>query len=315
MGFIAQGTESETELINTLGYNNMSSTYTYTLSSLLLLYVLLMTIIKRISPFNFRNFAFTLNHLGLFIAVFSASLGSGDLIRLDMYLEEEQATWKAYDKDKNEYNLGFALYLKDFKIEEYEPKLAIIDLHKEEVIHLEGKNIYHINDSVQGVIQGIQFKVEHYYYESGLIGNRFAPVNEPGAVPSANITFYNESDTVNGWVSCGNFMYPAISVKFNDDYAFHMLPPQIKKYTSEILYDNRNEEQGEFLLEVNKPYTINGWKIYQVSYDEGLGKWSTKSQLELIKDPWLPVVYIGIFLMIAGAILLFWSGNKYINEK
>ena len=52
-----------------------------------------------------------------------------------------------------------------------------------------------------------------------------------------------------------------------------------------------------------------GWKMYQLSYDERFGKYSTTSTIEFVKDPWLPVVYLGVFMMIGGAIYLFFIGN------
>lgn len=44
-----------------------------------------------------------------------------------------------------------------------------------------------------------------------------------------------------------------------------------------------------------------------MSYDETKGKWSRMSVFELVRDPWLPIVYTGILMMIAGAIGLFLS--------
>ena len=54
-------------------------------------------------------------------------------------------------------------------------------------------------------------------------------------------------------------------------------------------------------IEVNRPMEIEGWKIYQLSYDETKGRWSDISVFELVRDPWLPVVYTGIIMMMAGA--------------
>jgi len=61
---------------------------------------------------------------------------------------------------------------------------------------------------------------------------------------------------------------------------------------------------------VNKPAKVKGWEIYQVGYDDQLGRWSDTSVIEFVRDPWLPFVYTGIFMMIAGAITLFWSGRN-----
>ena len=46
-----------------------------------------------------------------------------------------------------------------------------------------------------------------------------------------------------------------------------------------------------------------------------MGKWSNLSVLELVKDPWLPLIYIGIFMMIAGAFYMFWMGNKITKNQ
>ena len=55
-------------------------------------------------------------------------------------------------------------------------------------------------------------------------------------------------------------------------------------------------------IRVNKPLSVHGWKIYQYSYDEAKGGMSDISIFELVRDPWLPYVYCGIFMMLTGAI-------------
>ena len=70
----------------------------------------------------------------------------------------------------------------------------------------------------------------------------------------------------------------------------------------------------EGTIEVNRPMEIEGWKIYQLSYDETKGRWSDISVFELVRDPWLPVVYTGIIMMMAGAICLFVSAQKRKEE-
>jgi len=63
-------------------------------------------------------------------------------------------------------------------------------------------------------------------------------------------------------------------------------------------------------LEVNKPVNFKGWKIYQMGYDEQSGKFSTLSLIEAIRDPWLPAVYLGFFMILAANALFFWNGIK-----
>lgn len=79
-----------------------------------------------------------------------------------------------------------------------------------------------------------------------------------------------------------------------------------KRYASNINIYQRNGEKHENVeIEVNKPYSVDGWMIYQYGYDEQMGKQSMLSTLELVRDPWLPFAYIGIYMLLAGAVLLF----------
>ena len=63
-------------------------------------------------------------------------------------------------------------------------------------------------------------------------------------------------------------------------------------------------------IEVNKPFFHKGWYLYQTGYDEKQGRWSNLSIIEAVKDPWLYVVYTGIYMLIAGSVFLFWQGKK-----
>jgi hypothetical protein len=45
-----------------------------------------------------------------------------------------------------------------------------------------------------------------------------------------------------------------------------------------------------------------------------MGAMSDTSILELVSDPWLPYVYVGIYMMLLGAVCMFVLGGK-INRK
>ncbi|MBF0963777.1 MAG: hypothetical protein HXK17_00250, partial [Alloprevotella sp.] len=72
----------------------------------------------------------------------------------------------------------------------------------------------------------------------------------------------------------------------------------------------KSQEHIVATVEVNKPVKVDGWMIYQLSYDESMGRWSESSTFELVKDPWLPAVYVGVYLLLAGAILIFIVAQK-----
>ena len=41
-----------------------------------------------------------------------------------------------------------------------------------------------------------------------------------------------------------------------------------------------------------------------------MGKWSNVSVFELVRDPWLHAVYVGIYLLIIGAVGMFLTAGK-----
>ena len=76
-------------------------------------------------------------------------------------------------------------------------------------------------------------------------------------------------------------------------------------YLSDVTVYTKSGITVRDTIRVNKPLSVRGWKIYQYSYDEAKGGMSDISILELVRDPWLPYVYLGIFMMLAGAVSLF----------
>ena len=77
-----------------------------------------------------------------------------------------------------------------------------------------------------------------------------------------------------------------------------------KRYASEIQILTKSGKNIETTIDVNKPYKVDGWKIYQYGYDTQMGAQSRISILELVRDPWLPWVYAGFYMMLAGAVIM-----------
>ena len=90
-----------------------------------------------------------------------------------------------------------------------------------------------------------------------------------------------------------------------------------KRFASEIQILTKSGKKIETIVDVNKPVEVEGWKIYQYGYDTQMGALSQTSILELVRDPWLPAVYTGIYMMLAGAVCMFIFGNKkkIVNRK
>ena len=86
-----------------------------------------------------------------------------------------------------------------------------------------------------------------------------------------------------------------------------------KRFASEIQILTKSGKNIETTVDVNKPVEVDGWKIYQYGYDTQMGAMSQTSILELVSDPWLPLVYAGIYMMLGGAVCMFIFGGRRKN--
>ena len=77
-----------------------------------------------------------------------------------------------------------------------------------------------------------------------------------------------------------------------------------KRFASDVSVHTKGGQTINGMVEVNKPLKAESWKIYQYDYDARRGPESQYSVFLLVRDPWLPGVYLGIFLMLAGALCL-----------
>ena len=83
-----------------------------------------------------------------------------------------------------------------------------------------------------------------------------------------------------------------------------------RRFASDIQILTKTGKNIQTTVEVNKPVEVDGWKIYQYGYDTQMGAMSQYSIMELVSDPWLPLVYTGIYMMLAGAVCMFILGGR-----
>ena len=292
-------------------FNHITHSWPYLMTSLYLLTSLGLVTLRRITPFTKQNLGFVLNHAGLWLAIVAGSLGASDIQRLSINLKEGEVAWKLKDTQGVEHDLGFAIKLLDFKLEEYEAKIGILDNQKSELFTNPENQPFYATEGNKGTLLNHHLLIEKYLPSAGKFGDRWVPFLGLGSPPAALVSIFNTEteEKTDAWLTCGNFMYDPEYVKFDSNYSFIMIPPEAKKFQSkvQVVSDARNDT---IMIEVNKAHKVNGWKIYQLSYNEKLGRYSDTSVLELVRDPWLPYVYIGVFMMIAGAFYLLFTGKR-----
>ena len=181
--------------------NNMLSFWPFVLIYVYSAVILGQIILRRTlhSTSWLRDVPFLLNHLGLFLAMTTATLGNADMQRLKMITVKGEPEWRALTQEQQVVEMPITIELKEFIMETYDD-------------------------------------------------------GSP------------------------------------------------RRFASDIQILTQSGKHIQTTVEVNKPVEVDGWKIYQYGYDTQMGAMSEYSVLELVSDPWLPLVYTGIYMMLAGAV-------------
>jgi hypothetical protein len=316
LGFIPQQDPNASGLIKILGLSSIRNGWLLFVSGLFLLTCLGFVIMRRTLPINRRNTGFLFSHAGLWIIVFAASLGSGDLIRLTVQLTEGgEPQNTGLDQSENAASLPFSFKLLDFAIDEYPPKIGIGNSKTGELVDNSVTRLSMNEEDQEYLIDDWEVRINKILPNAYPIREEYISIDSTGAAPAALINVRNirTNDEYEGWISCGSFAFPPTFLQIDNDYVFFMNQPEPEKYSS-LIEIIQHDKTDTVIIEVNKPKRVQRFSLYQVSYDEHLGKWSSVSVIEAIKDPWLPVVYIGIIMMLAGSVNLFWKGNEIRKE-
>lgn len=219
-------------------------------------------------------------------------------------------------------DLPIAIDLLSFDIDEYPPKLMIIDNNSGKPLPLQRAESLSLEAvPTEGMIDGWQIKVKEYLPYSAAVATPdslvFREFRSLGAVHSAKVDVrLNEDSVLSGWVATGSHIFPYRSLKLTDSVSLVMADPEPKQYSSRVVLYAQNGDTDSATIKVNQPLRYKSWYIYQLNYNREQGRWSTMSEFELVKDNWLWGVYIGFAMLFVGAAMLFMSPlPKPDNEK
>lgn len=305
-------------IFSILGWHNMTTSWPFVLSCMYLLLILGLTTLRRTKQKqSFRDIGFYLNHLGLFLALFGGIIGSADLERLTMSVDEGNIEWRAMDNKGGVKELSLAIQLDTFIIEEYEPKLVVIENETGRMLPASRPESY-MFEGVGKTIQlaGLTLEILDYIPDAVIFRDstfsNVVSMKMDGATTAVKVRALkpDTEESVEGWITNGSYLMPHSLLRVNDKVSIAMPPQEVKRYSSHVTIYTEGGKIKNSVIEVNKPLSIDNWKIYQYSYDDSLGKYSNSSVFELVRDPWLKVVYIGIIMLMAGALFIFILGPK-----
>lgn len=302
-----------------LGLRQVTSCWAFVLIYFVTILSLGGLIARRLIKFKIQSYAFYFNHIGLWIFMVAAGLGASDMKRFVMHVEEGKTEWRVFNDQGDVLDLPLAIQLNDFVMEEYPPKLAIIDRDSGNVQPDNKPQFMQIDENfLSGKLLDWDVSIKEYIHEAVRNSDStYTKVPMPGSTPAALVEAKNVStgEVKKGWICGGNMSQLYMTLPLSDTYTMVMTQPEPKKFMSDIEVFTEDQKFYKTILEVNKPLSVGSWTIYQYSYDSKAGKASSYSSFELVYDPWLPMVYLGIILFALGSICLMWSGNKKKGVK
>jgi hypothetical protein len=319
MGLTRQVSAHE-RAIDPIGLTQMLSFWPFVLVYLLLASIVGLITLRQILHFRLQELPSLLSHVGLFLVIVTATLGSADMERVKLTATTDMPEWRA-THEQGFVELPLAIQLEKFTIDEYPPKLLIINSQTGKSVPAKNPEIALIDKHFrEGNILKWRIRVlKNLPLAAPVVTSdttKYVEWQSSGAVTALLVEAQRMKDgravgppTV-GWVTCGSYLFPFQELKLTKQLSLVMARREPERYASRIHVYTESQKNIVATVEVNKPVSVDGWRIYQLSYDEAMGRWSETSTFELVKDPWLPAVYVGIYMLLAGAILTFIVSQK-----
>ena len=304
-----------------LGLTKMLSFWPFVLVYFGLALIVGLIAIDRTLHFRWQRLPALLSHWGIFIAIVAATLGSADMQRLRLTANTTSPEWRATDEQGHVHELPLAIQLHKFTLDEYPPKLLLIDSKTGKSLIGKQEPLLIDKHFKSGELGEWRVRLLQYHEHAAPVmtadTTHYVAWGSSGAVTALEVEAQRMQSgqpvgqPVRGWITAGSYMFPYQELNLAPKVSLVMARREPARYASRIQVLTASQQNVLTTVEVNKPFAIEGWNIYQLSYDEAMGRWSETSTFELVGDPWLPAVYVGIYLLLAGAVLFFIFAQRW----
>lgn len=316
-GTVPQTPPAEPGLAARLGAHAVTTSWPFVLLLLLLLTNLGIALVRRLIPWRAGSARFALGHLGLWLALAVGTFGAGDIERVRLTVHEGAATDFGTTTDGAVRYLPFGLRLIDFRLEEYPPAITFLDTDTGAMLWQKGEARIEAAPGVSGTWKHLTVSIDRFVPRAvRLDGDDYAPGVNPDAPGAAHITVRDAATgaETRGWIVGGAIETLPRSLVAGK-VAVTLAKPRPKAFQSEAEFITPGDAPRRELVEVNRPVAVAGWRVYQLGYDDKRGPGSDFATFEAIRDPWLPGVYAGVFLLIAGAFGMIFGGAKALYDN
>lgn len=267
--------------------------------------------------------ALLLTHLGCILILLGGMWGSkaGHVMQRQLFgidkvvrgqlrlkIGDQTPTSRVIVEDSNNIReLSFAVRLKDFRMEYYQPGEIVIRDQKGKVWRLPAKLGAQAS---LGKLGEITVQKSFGNFKLRAEGDKQVPYDAPGGSnPAVQVLVEKPDGTATAGYIFENFspMFPG-AVGFEPTYR-----RAIKDYISEVEVVADGKTVAAKAIEVNHPLHYGGYHLYQHSLDEdNAGQYTI---LQVVSDSGLNVVYGGYVMLIAGVFWHFWGRRTLIAIK
>lgn len=299
------------EVLMKIGLPSIRNSFTYYFSFFYLLLTLGATTLKRFRFKTLNDCGFLLNHLGLWLFLAASGFGAGDTKTGFMTLTPNTPEWRAELESGQIEDLDFAVKLVNFKIEYHEPKFMLFDTKTEKIYKDKGKSV------IINLEHGKKFHWRNNEISTQKINNSELFTSERYLVNQI-VSFIKvktpKGEIVSGPVTSGNDIMPPLYLKINDKLSIGTTKPEPSKFASMVRIYTKKGQITDKTIEVNKPCSINGWRVYQNNWRYDYMNMQYISILQIVRDPWMPFVYIACVLLTGGSLIMIFSNKLFRNK-
>lgn len=304
-------------LVGLLGFSRMTSSWPFNLLLFYFTTTVGLAVVDDLHHWRQRGLAAMMSHLAVFVVLTCGMFGSADKMRVTVNAHLERPVAEGIDSKGVSQTLPFAITLKEFAMEEYPPKLYLLDTRQES----SSEDFLLVEEATSECeIDGWQLRVERVIDMAGRMpdSDEWIEMVHTGAAPAVYLKATNSAtgESYSGWVSCGSHIFEPSYLRLSERYAVAMPRRDAKRYLSRVDVEQMSGERQRFDVEVNHPARIGAWRIYQVGYDTARGRWSSVSVLECVKDGWYSAIHIALWLMLsAGVVMFVTAGGRSLSRK
>lgn len=300
------------------GLNSIYSSWWFILSLILFATNLCVCLLNRFS-LRRRSLGSFISHLSILIILSGALIGMFYGQKGYMQIKEGQVVNSFISQNKR-FDLGFSIRLNDFIYNENidpKEKLLIYSSSKEAVCNMsdsvkpdQGEKLitqiptnigteFNIGDT------GYSLKVLRYIPDFVMDTVTKQVVSRSGKPnnPALELAVKDESGNVRVVWAFARFpdMHQAPGLKFK--FVYNWVERRPKDFISKVSILKEGKEIINQDIRVNEPLRFLGYAFFQSSYDIEDLSWTG---LQVVKDPGVPVIYLGFILLIFGLVMIFY---------